>query len=171
VGGRGYNQFFRHENSSLCAAPAEPEPPFCVFPDRPGTSPCVEPAGPEPLDGIAAASLSSPARTNSLPRNERGYVGDTCGEMPLRTKPEGWIPDAPGSVTTTHFLLPSRLVRCRERQTADDAVLTLIFLIPNRRGLGKVQAVRSALANRSVDEPANPDIHHQTNRQENKQSG
>jgi hypothetical protein len=47
----------------------------------------------------------------------------------MRTKPEGWIPDTPGSVLTIHFLLLTRPVRCREGQTADDAVLTLIFLI------------------------------------------
>jgi hypothetical protein len=47
----------------------------------------------------------------------------------MRTKPEGWIPDMPGSVLTMHFLLLTRPVRCREGQTADDAVLTLIFLI------------------------------------------
>jgi hypothetical protein len=82
-----------------------------------------------------------------------------------------WIPDAPGSMILLHFLKLTRPIRCREGQTADDAVLTLIFLIPNRRGLEKVQAVRSALANRSVDEAANPDVHHQTNRQKNKQSG
>jgi hypothetical protein len=32
----------------------------------------------------------------------------------------------------------------------------------------RVQAADSGLANRSVDEPANPDVHHQTYRQENK---
>ena len=63
-------------------------------------------------------------------RMKRGYVGDTFREMmPVRTKPEGWIPDTPGSVLTIHFLLLTRPVRCREGQTADDAVLTLIFLI------------------------------------------
>jgi hypothetical protein len=69
-------------------------------------------------------------RTNSLPRAKRGYVGDILWEtMPVRTKPEGWIPVMPGSVLTVHFLLLTRPVRCREGQTADDAVLTLIFLI------------------------------------------
>ena len=127
----------------------------------------------EPPDGIAASLCSAGVRTNSLPRVKRGYVGDTFWEMmPVRTKPEGWIPDTPGSVLTLHFLLLTRPVRCREGQTADDAVLTLIFLISrNRRGLHSIPAARSALANRSVDEPANPDIHHQTNRQKNKQCG
>jgi hypothetical protein len=37
--------------------------------------------------------------------------------------------------------------------------------------LKRIQAACSGLANRSVDEPANPDVHHQTNRQENKQCG
>jgi hypothetical protein len=107
-----------------------PEPPFCVFPDRPGTSHCVAPIGSEPPDDIAASVRSAGVRTNSLPCVKQGYVGDTFGEMmPLRTKPEGWITDTPGSVLTMHFLLLTRPVRCREGQTADDAVLTLIFLI------------------------------------------
>jgi hypothetical protein len=102
-----------------------------VFPDRPGTSHCVAPIRAEPPDGILAASLGSAAvRTNSLPRVKRGYVGDIFGEMTsVRTKPEGWIPNTSGSVLTLHFLLLTRPVRCREGQTADDAVLTLIFLI------------------------------------------
>jgi hypothetical protein len=110
--------------------PAKPEPPFCVLPDRPETSRCVAPIGSGPPDGIAASVCSAGVRTNSLPRMKRGYVGDTFREMmPMRTKPEGWIPDTPGSVLTIHFLLLTRPVRCREGQTADDAVLTLIFLI------------------------------------------
>jgi hypothetical protein len=146
-----------------------------VFPDAPETSHCVAPIRSEPPDCIAARVCSSGVRTNSLPRVKRGYV-DIFGEtMPVRTKPEGSIPDTPGSVLTLHFLLLTRPVRCREEQTADDAVLTLIFLISTkiqyRRGLQSPQAARSALANRSVDEPANPDIHHQTNRQKNKQCG
>jgi hypothetical protein len=101
-----------------------------VFPDEPETSRCVAPLGSEPPDDIAASVRSAGVRTNSLPRVKRGYVGDTFGEMmPMRTKPEGWIPDMPGSVLTMHFLLLTRPVRCREGQTADDAVLTLIFLI------------------------------------------
>src|SRR6201999_4359290 len=55
-----------------------------------------------------------------------------------------WSPETPGSFTTvTHFLLLTRPVRCREGQTADDAVLTLIFLIlklsseRRRRGIAK----------------------------------
>jgi hypothetical protein len=102
-----------------------------VCPDRPGTSHCVAPTGPEPPDDIAASVRSAGVRTNSLPRVKRGYVGDIFWEtMPVRTKPEGWIPDTPGSVLTLlHFLLLTRPVRCREGQTADDAVLTLIFLI------------------------------------------
>lgn len=112
-------------------------PPFCVVPDRPhlvagkpGTSHCVAPIRAEPPDSIAASLCSAGVRTNSLPRMLRGYVGDTFWEMmPVRTKPEGWIPDTPGSVLTLHFLLLTRPVRCREGQTADDAVLTLIFLI------------------------------------------
>ena len=35
----------------------------------------------------------------------------------------------------------------------------------------RIQAADSGLTNRSVDEPANPDVHHQTYRQENKQCG
>ena len=150
-----------------------PEPPFCVFPDRPGTSHCVAPIGSEPPDDIAASVRSAGVRTNSLPCVKQGYVGDTFGEMmPVRTKPEGWITDTPGSVLTMHFLLLTRPVRCREGQTADDAVLTLIFLISTKFKTGaalKNQALRSGLADRSVDEPANPDVHHQTNRQKNKQ--
>ena len=141
MGGRGNNQFFRHENSSLCAAPAKPEPPFCVVPDMPGSSLYVVPTGMEPPDDIAVSVCSTGVRTNSLPRAKRGYVGDTFVEMmPERTKPEGWIPDAPGSVMVLHFLLLARPVRCREGQTADDAVLTLI--IPNFQtgaALGKVR--------------------------------
>jgi hypothetical protein len=52
----------------------------------------------------------------------------------MRSKPEGWNPAGPGS-RTTYVLMLSRLVllrvvRCREipGQTADDAVLTLLFL-------------------------------------------
>ena len=101
-----------------------------MFPDRPGTSHCVAPIGSEPPDDIAASVRSAGVRTNSLPRVKRGYVGDIFWEtMPVRTKPEGWIPVMPGSVLTMHFLLLTRPVRCREGQTADDAVLTLIFLI------------------------------------------
>ena len=97
-----------------------------MFPDMPGTSHCVAPIGSEPPDDIAASVRSAGVRTNSLPRVKRGYVGDTFGEMmPVRTKPEGWITDTPGSVLTMHFLLLTRPVRCREGQTADDAVLTL----------------------------------------------
>ena len=128
-----------------------------------------------PPDGLAASLCSAGFRTNSLPRVKRGYVGDTFWEMmPVRTKPEGWITDTPGSVLTMHFLLLTRPVRCREGQTADDAVLTRIFLISANFKTGaalKNQALRSGLADRSVDEPANPDIHHQTNRQKNKQRG
>ena len=104
---------------------------------KPGNSHCVAPIRAEPPDGIAASLGSAGVRNNSLPRVKRGYVGDTFWEMmPVRTKPEGWIPDTPGSVLTLHFLLLTRPVRCREGQTADDAVLTLIFLISrNRRGL------------------------------------
>jgi hypothetical protein len=98
--------------------------------DRPGTSHCVAPTVPEPPDDIAASVRSAGVRTNSLPRVKRGYVGDIFWEtMPVRTKPEGWIPVMPGSVLTVHFLLLTRPVRCREGQTADDAVLTRIFLI------------------------------------------
>jgi hypothetical protein len=43
-----------------------------------------------------------------------------------------WSPETTESfTTTTQFLLLTRPVRCREGQTADDAVLTLIFLILN----------------------------------------
>ena len=101
-----------------------------MFPDRPETSRCVAPIGSEPPDRIATSLCSTGVRTNSLPRAKRGYVGDIFWEMmPVRTKPEGWIPVTPGSVLTLHFLLLTRPVRCREGQTADDAVLTLIFLI------------------------------------------
>ena len=111
-----------------------------MLPDKPETSRCVAPIGSGPPDGIAASVRSAGVGTNSLPRMKRGYVGDTFREMmPMRTKPEGWIPDTPGSVLTIHFLLLTRPVRCREGQTADDAVLTLIFLIStkiqNRRAL------------------------------------
>jgi hypothetical protein len=130
----------------------------------------------EPPDDIAASVRSAGVRTNSLPRVMRGYVDIFWETMPVRTKPEGWIPVTPGSVLTLHFLLLTGPVRCREGQTADDAVLTLIFLISTNFKTGatfvpSLQAARSALATRSVDEPANPDIHHQTNRQKNKQCG
>ena len=75
------------------------------------------------------------------------------------------------------FLLLTRPVRCREGQTADDAVLTLIFLIlkylPNGGGVESRIAKQARVRDwrSSVDEAANPDIHHQTNRQENKQRG
>ena len=112
-----------------------------MFPGKPETSHCVAPIRSEPPDGITASLRSTGVRTNSLPRVKRGYVGDICWEtMPSRTKPEGWIPDTPGSVLTLHFLLLTRPVRCREGQTADDAVLTLI--IPNFQtgaALGKVR--------------------------------
>lgn len=93
----------------------------------------------------------------------------------------------------------SRLIRCGELpgQTADDAVLTLISLSlavtasgqKQKRQLGGQTApiikklVRSnpgglpkralprGTGGSSVDEAAKPDIHHQANRQENKQRG
>jgi hypothetical protein len=100
-----------------------------VCPDAPETSHCVAPINSEPPDCIAASLYSTGVRTNSLPCWKRGYVDDTLREMSVRTKPEGWIPVTPGSVLKLHFLLLTRPVRCREGQTADDAVLTLIFLI------------------------------------------
>jgi len=88
--------------------------------------------------------------------------------MALRSQPEG------------KFLLLTRLVRCRRASgpTADDAVLTLrsLFLgsqvpgppLPIRRDLPE-QTPRAGLAAGSVNEAAKPNIHNQTNRQENKQ--
>src|SRR5580700_477681 len=88
--------------------------------------------------------------------------------MALRSKPEG------------KFLLLTRLARCRKASgpTADDAVLTLILVpmvpgkpgppLPIRRDLPE-QTPRAGLAVGSVNEAAKPNIHNQTNRQENKQ--
>ena len=89
--------------------------------------------GLQPPDGIAPGLCSTATRTNSLLCEAQRYEGDSLEAMPLRTKREGrgvWNPETPESfTTTTRFLLLSRPVRCREGQTADDAVLTLIFLI------------------------------------------
>src|ERR1700730_11471550 len=102
VGGRGNNQFFRHENS-LCVTPAEPEPPFCAGPDWPGPT------------GRIAASLS-PAefpKIGAVPV-ETETRGHTCREVAWRSKPEG-----------KDFLSLTRLVRRRKGagRSADDAVL------------------------------------------------
>ena len=70
-------------------------------------------------------------------------------------------------------LLLLRVTRCREipGQTADDAVLTLSILIFDPGAAFYLAAKRSGLAARLVDEAANAHVHHQTNRQENKQRG
>jgi hypothetical protein len=118
-------------------------PPFCdspdavspqIFADAPEFSLEVTATGLQPPDGIAASLCSTATRTNSLLCEAQRYGGDSLLKaMPLRTKREGakvWNPETTGSfTTTTHFLLLTRPVRCREGQTADDAVLTLIFLI------------------------------------------
>lgn len=78
------------------------------------------------------------------------------------------------------LLMLSRLIRCRvlAGQTADDAVLILeIFLIHDRKAVDYFTGAfrRSKNVTRaggsSVDEAAKPDIHHQANRQKNKQRG
>ena len=118
-------------------------PPFCdspdaispqIFADAPELSLGAAATGLQPPDGIAASFCSTATRTNSLLCGTQKYGGDSLLKaMPLRTKREGrvvWSPETPGSFTTvTHFLLLTRPVRCREGQTADDAVLTLIFLL------------------------------------------
>jgi len=119
-----------------------PEPPFRdssdaknpqIFADAPELSLGAAATGLQPPDGIALSLCSTATRTNSLLCGVQRYEGDCCKAMPLRTKREGrkvWSPETPGSFTTTsHFLLLTRPVRCREGQTADDAVLTLIFLL------------------------------------------
>ena len=89
--------------------------------------------GMQPPDGIASCLCPTATRTNSLLCGTQRYEGDSLKAMPLRTKREGrvvWSPETTESfTTTTQFLLLTRPVRCREGQTADDAVLTLIFLI------------------------------------------
>jgi hypothetical protein len=118
-------------------------PPFCdssdakspqIPADAPESSLAAAATGLQPPDGIAASLCSTATRTNSLLCEAQRYGGDSLLKaMPLRTKREGaevWNPETTGSfTTTTHFLLLTRPVRCREGQTADDAVLTLIFLI------------------------------------------
>src|SRR5256714_13031879 len=114
VGGRGDNQFFRHENS-LCVTPAWPESPFCAAPAWPG------------LTGRIAASFcpSEFPKIGAAPGNAGTHVGHTCREVAWRSKPEGLAALRPLSEKT--FLSLSRLVRRRKRagRSADDAVLTL----------------------------------------------
>ena len=103
------------------------------------------------------------------------HEGEMCREMPLRSKPEGWSPAVPGSRTTKIPLLSMlvllRVSRCRENpgQAADDAVTLLFLKNATDAAFPKKQAERSAPANRLIDETANPDVHHQANRQKNKQ--
>jgi hypothetical protein len=56
-------------------------------------------------------------------------------------------------------------------RTADDAVLTLSILNFQTGAALSFPAKRSVLAFCSVDEAAEPDIHHQANCQENEQRG
>ena len=104
------------------------------FADAPKISLGAAATGLQPPDGIAASLCSTATRTNSLLCGTQRYGGDSLLKaMPLRTKREGrvvWSPETTESfTTTTQLLLLTRPVRCREGQTADDAVLTLIFLI------------------------------------------
>ena len=99
-----------------------------------------------PARRIAASFCPSGDRNSASggPAYTETHVGDTCRELPLRSKPEGVSPAGPGS-RTTYFLLLSmlvllRVVRCRDLpgQTADDAVLTLLFLnLLTRRGFSQ----------------------------------
>ena len=105
-----------------------------IFADAPELSLEAAATGLQPPDGIALSLCSTATRTNSLLCGAQRYEGESLLKaMPLRTKREWrgvWSPETPESfTTTTHFLLLTRPVRCREGQTADDAVLTLIFLI------------------------------------------
>src|SRR5258707_738242 len=104
MGGRGNNQFFRHENS-LCVTPARPESPFCA-----------DPAWPGPTGRIAASFCPADFRKKAPSRLKPGHVGHTCREVAWRSKPEG-----------RDFLSLTRLVRRRKLagRSADDAVLTL----------------------------------------------
>src|ERR1700738_3110986 len=117
MGGRGDNQFFRHENS-LCVTPEWPESPFCAAPDWPGPT------------GRIAASLC-PAefpKIGAAPGNAGKHVGHTCREVACRSKTEG-----------RDFLSLTRLVRRRKEagRSADDAVLTLkSFLLATPAGPG-----------------------------------
>ena len=117
-------------------------PPFCdspdamsprIFADVPEFSLEAAATGLQPPDGIALSLCSTATRTNSLLCGTQRYEGDCLKAMPWRTKREErgvWSPETPEPITTTtHFLMLTRPVRCREGQTADDAVLTLIFLI------------------------------------------
>lgn len=122
-----------------------------------------------PTGRIAAGLWASEVREiGAGPACAGTHVGHTDIEMALRSKPEG------------KFLLLARLVRCRRASgpTADDAVLTLrsLFLWPKfagpsfpTRGSLPKQTPHTGLAAGSVNEAAKPNIHNQTNRQENKQ--
>jgi hypothetical protein len=107
------------------------------------------------------------------------HAGDNDIVAALRSKPEGLAETGP--VCCSNLML-SRLGRCREAPggTADDAFLTLEIpyclragLTPRPHFLRSLPEVQSALGSGFglIDEAAKPDIHHQTNRQENKQRG
>jgi hypothetical protein len=107
----------------------------------------------------------------ACPGETGAHAVDTCREVAWRSKPEGVTPAWPASPLTRWFLSLSRLVRCRELpgRTADDAVLTLEILkiLPGEALLKSGTSLGTGGS--SVDEAAKPDIHHQANRQENKQ--
>lgn len=123
-----------------------------------------------PTGRIAERIMSSEVRENGAgPVRTGTHAGHTDIEMALRSKPEG------------DFLLLTRLVRCRRASgpTADDAVLTLrslfLWLRENRGhhylsgGICRSKRLARDPAAGSVNEAAKPNIHNQTNRQENKQ--
>src|SRR6266404_7455565 len=125
-----------------------------------------------------AAGLCPRSVRNSgaCPGRTGTHVCDTCREAARCSNAEGLVPAVPGLPTTTYVLwrsrlLLSRVTDCREApgQTADDAVLTLSILSIRPGAAFNVAAKRSGLAARLVDEAANSHVHHQTNRQENKQ--
>ncbi len=74
----------------------------------------------------AGASPSEVRKSGAGPEKAGTHVGDTSREAARSSKPEGLTRQ--GSTTAKYILMPSRLVRCREGQTADDAVLTRLFL-------------------------------------------
>ena len=150
----------------------KPGPPFCAIPAEPGWT-----------GRIAAGFVPADVWEKGAVPGEAGTHAEHTGRVvALRSKPEG-----------KDFLSLSRLVRCLEitGRTADDAVLTLkiLFLVAAGRPTFPRTAVQlaevnsfpvrirqagmrhTALAGRSVDKAAYPHIHHQTNRQENKQRG
>src|SRR5215470_1368583 len=99
MGGRGNNQFFRHENS-LCGTPAWPE--FTA--------------------GRIAASICPPGarKTGTAPETAGKHVARTCNEVAWRSKPEG------RNILSLSRLIRCRKPA---GQTADDAVLTLKILL------------------------------------------